>query len=294
MSVYSQSFVAQQINTDAGFRSWGKFISDSLESGGIIKHTDTGQIDWATVGKPTAGANIIMGYEIRKTNDGKTTVYVKIEYGGGYNANCPGWKVTVGTDTNGSGTLTGAGTTFTPYTAMGISVRANQTVVSATSSRFMVSCFEPGEESASYHGGFGFQRTCDSDGTDNSTGYGLVGWGYGVSGQGIATQYAEFTGGYGTYDANAGLQILRVARQIRASPGTSVVLPSFWSGINTMPLMRDFLVVPYQYGGHIGQISTINHMGANRNYMGVYGPNNTAACFGYITPDLSTLLVRCE
>lgn len=291
MSVYSQSFVCQQINTDAGFRSWGKFISDSLESGGIVKHTDTGQIDWTTVGKPTAGTNIIMGYEIRKTTDAKTTVYIKIEYGSGYNANCPGWKITVGTGTNGSGTLTGAGTTIAPYTAMGAAAgRSQMTVVSVTTSRFLVACFEPGEESPNYSGGLAFQRTCDADGTDNSTGYGVVAWSY--SGY-VVHQYAEFTGGYGTYLSD-GLQILRVARSIRASQGTSVVLPAFWSGINSMPIMRDFLVVPNQMGGHLGQVSTINHMGSNRNYMCVYGPLTNANCWGYTTPETFSMLVRCE
>jgi hypothetical protein len=88
---------------DANFRAWGSDLSAAFAEVGLVKTADTGQIDWVTVTRPTL--NTAAGYEIwRYTN---SSVYLKIEYGTGVGAAAPGVWLTVGTGSNGSGTLTG-------------------------------------------------------------------------------------------------------------------------------------------------------------------------------------------
>ncbi len=102
-------------DTDANFRLWGKAISDALLAGGMVKTADTGQIDWATVTRPTV-INTAQGYEIWRSNDGGSGLnnfYFKIEYGAGAAVNTPATWLTVGWGSNGSGTITGNASTRT-------------------------------------------------------------------------------------------------------------------------------------------------------------------------------------
>lgn len=94
---------------DAEFRAWGSTISSGLTSVGMIKTSDTGQINWTSVARPTT-ASESMGYEIWRFNDTlqpSAPIFFKIEYGsasGG--AGRPAIWLTVGTGSNGSGTIT--------------------------------------------------------------------------------------------------------------------------------------------------------------------------------------------
>ena len=95
--------------TNADFRTWVAEFSAMLTAAGFPKSADTGQIDTATVTIP--GANTYAGYEIRYLNDSlhaTKPVYIKIEYGTGLGAGRTAMRVSAGSATNGSGTLTGA------------------------------------------------------------------------------------------------------------------------------------------------------------------------------------------
>lgn len=95
--------------TDADFRAWGGDLSAALTTVGAIKTADTGQIDWATTTIPGSN-NTAAGYEIRIINDSlhaTAPIYLKVEYGRGSAATVPSMWVTLGTGSNGSGTLTG-------------------------------------------------------------------------------------------------------------------------------------------------------------------------------------------
>jgi len=111
--------VAPDGSSDALFRIWGKAVSDTLSAGGFIQTADTGQIDWATVTKPS-GYNTAQGYEIWRSNDAVGSLhnfYFKIEYGsGGATFTQPAIWITVGWGSNGSGTLTGNASTRTQKT----------------------------------------------------------------------------------------------------------------------------------------------------------------------------------
>ena len=94
--------------SDADFRAWGNELSTKFAAAGLVQHTDTGQINWTTVTRPAA--NTAAGYEIWRFNDALQATaprYLKIEYGTGTNAAYPQIWLTVGTGTNGSGTING-------------------------------------------------------------------------------------------------------------------------------------------------------------------------------------------
>jgi hypothetical protein len=95
-------------DTDAHFRQWGKTISDHLQAVGLVQTADSGQVNWSTVSVP--GNNSVAGYEIYAMADSLDATYpirIKIEYGLGAGLGRPNTWLTVGTGTNGSGSITG-------------------------------------------------------------------------------------------------------------------------------------------------------------------------------------------
>lgn len=90
------------------FRSWGSAISTALNAVGLVKTADTGQIDWTTV-QGTTTTNQKRGYEIWRFADSLQAtrpVFIKLEYGSGANTTNPQIWLTVGTATDGAGTIT--------------------------------------------------------------------------------------------------------------------------------------------------------------------------------------------
>jgi hypothetical protein len=81
-----------------------------MQAGGLTKTSDTGQIDWTTVTRPTV-ANTNAGYEIfRLTTDAQHStfpLYIKIEYGIGSFAGTAQWTIQTGSTTSGAGVLGG-------------------------------------------------------------------------------------------------------------------------------------------------------------------------------------------
>lgn len=96
--------------SDAGFRAWGSELSAKLQAAGLVQTADTGQINWATATRP-GSVNTAAGYEIYRFDDAlqaTAPLYIKLEYGTGNVADRPTIWVSVGTGTNGAGTLTGS------------------------------------------------------------------------------------------------------------------------------------------------------------------------------------------
>ncbi|MBF0724077.1 hypothetical protein [Sanguibacter inulinus] len=95
--------------TDADFRTWGKAVSDAIAGLGLIRGTDTGQINWATVLKPSS-TTVVSGYEIWRFNDAlqaTAPVFIKLEYGAQVSPAFPGLYITIGRGTDGAGNITG-------------------------------------------------------------------------------------------------------------------------------------------------------------------------------------------
>jgi hypothetical protein len=103
---YSQQFLVCDSSTLANFKSWAQAISTFIGStAGWLKSTDTGQVDWSAISAvPGSGAYV---YEVWQPNDGLTNFFMKIEYGNVSGTNCPSLRISIGSATNGAGTLTG-------------------------------------------------------------------------------------------------------------------------------------------------------------------------------------------
>src|SRR5262245_31346523 len=98
-------------NSNANFRTWGSAFQAMLELGGFWqrKTSETGQIDWTTVAAPAAG--VLAGFEMYQVNDSLASsfkLYMKVEFGSsGFATRGARLQITIGTSTNGSGTLFG-------------------------------------------------------------------------------------------------------------------------------------------------------------------------------------------
>lgn len=102
------SFTAKpSSSTDALFRDWGSKLSAAIQSVGLVKTDDTGQINWSTV---TIGTGI-RGYEIFRFNDtlqSSAPIFIKIEYGHQTSTTTYVlFRTTVGKGTDGAGNITG-------------------------------------------------------------------------------------------------------------------------------------------------------------------------------------------
>ena len=112
--------------TTSEIRAWSQFIDNTLINGGWLHTSDTGQADLTTI--VTASQNAASGYKIYQSDDALTDLFVKMEFGYAYantggpagsTQSCPGLWITIGTGSNGSGTITGtlfARTLLTTYT----------------------------------------------------------------------------------------------------------------------------------------------------------------------------------
>jgi hypothetical protein len=110
MTLQTFSTVPTISNTTA-FRVWGLAWSTALQAADALQKTsDTGQVDWSTVTAPVS-TNAAAGYEIYRFKDSLQStapIFLKIEFGSGSTASTASeiW-VTVGTGSDGAGTITG-------------------------------------------------------------------------------------------------------------------------------------------------------------------------------------------
>ena len=91
---------------DAVFREWGEEFSTALSTIGLVKTSDTGQIDWATVLRPAV--NTEAGYEIWRFNDAAQStlpIFIRFGFGTGSVATSPKITFRIGTATNGAGVI---------------------------------------------------------------------------------------------------------------------------------------------------------------------------------------------
>lgn len=96
-------------SSDATFREWGKAISDGLAAVGLVKTSDTGQINWASVTRP--GSAGYAGYEVWRFNDTSQStqpIFLKIQYGTASSTSNGQMSLQAGQGSDGSGGLTGS------------------------------------------------------------------------------------------------------------------------------------------------------------------------------------------
>lgn len=90
------------------YRQWWDAIRAQLTAVGLVQTSDTGQLTPGSHTRPSA--NNYSGYEIWRFADslqGTLPIFMKIEPGVGGTQDRPAIRMSVGTGTNGSGTLTG-------------------------------------------------------------------------------------------------------------------------------------------------------------------------------------------
>lgn len=118
------------ITTDANFRAWVAAVRAAIVATGIVRTSDTGQIDTATVSAPATGA--YAGYDIFRFDDaaqGSDPIYFKLEYGKGSATTRHALRLTAGTGSDGAGTISNAATAVV---ALGTATASGNTVLSAS------------------------------------------------------------------------------------------------------------------------------------------------------------------
>jgi hypothetical protein len=164
--------VPAQITSDAEFRTWGSSINTALAALGLVQTGDTGQINWTTVTKPVA-ATTFAGYEIWRFNDtlqATAPVYIKIEYGtGSSGASWHGLAVTVGSGTNGAGTINGQVGTRKVMSLQSSTATSATNHLSGANNRLQM-CLNSGQDNISYGMLVAIERSKDSSGADDGTG----------------------------------------------------------------------------------------------------------------------------
>jgi hypothetical protein len=100
--------IAPSDATVAAFNAWGGAISAAIASAGLVKASDTGQINWGTnaTTPPTLPGTL---YEVWKGADSfqaTAPMYIRLDYGqGNFSVGNPQIWVTFGTGTNGAGVI---------------------------------------------------------------------------------------------------------------------------------------------------------------------------------------------
>jgi len=218
-------------DSDAVFREWGLEFNTKLAAVGLIQTTDTGQINWATVVR--AGTNAEAGYEIWRFNDamqGTAPIYLRIGYGTGSIANAPRIQITVGTGSNGSGTITG--------TALSVARNVHQISAAqiADTARQSYMCHADGFFGFSWKQGastseaaFFICRTCDNAGTPNEIGA-MIHWANGGLAAFTARQAMRFAAPATAYTAQTAVD----TAQLGFSPQAPINTTTLTSDIQVM------------------------------------------------------------
>ncbi|SRR6266498_200685 len=180
MATRFDSTLQMSNSTDALFRAWAQFIHDTLIStGGWVDPGDTGQLTISGATKPVA-INTKVGYRMYRMADslqGSFPVFMRLDYGSGTTGAGlePGVWVTIGTGSNGSGTITGitydgGSVTQATFRPGGNATSACNSYGSADTSRIQLLMFV--RAAAIDMMAFSLERTKDASGND--TGDGLL------------------------------------------------------------------------------------------------------------------------
>ena len=165
-------------SSDANFRAWINEINSGLTGCGWTAGTDTGQINFSTVTRPTA-VNIYQGFAIYKMGDALNStapVTLRIDFGTGPNTDSPQCKIVVGLgNTDGAGNFPSTVFTSTAFVlgqaTNGVATSGN--VRSAGNSSAFAMCFW-----CQTIGNLGFyffiERDHDSGGNDTSVGVNIA------------------------------------------------------------------------------------------------------------------------
>lgn len=167
--------LAPNYTSDALFRTDASAIDTAIRAVGMVQTSDTGQINFSTVTRATP-AFTAAGYAIYRFNDsnqGSYPCYIKVEYGCGTTAltTLAIW-VTIGTGTNGAGTLTGAVSTRIQLSCSAASAGPFTSGASGSTSRLTLALNTNG--GTSYAQWISIERLQTAAGADSTTGLCVV------------------------------------------------------------------------------------------------------------------------
>lgn len=219
-------------DSDAVFREWGSEFSARLAAVGLTQTADTGQIDWVTVTRAASNANA--GYEIWRFNDSAhatSPIFMRIDYGTGTTADRPRMQITVGTGSNGSGTITGTALSIArictgSFTATTDTARQSFMCYVGGTTGFFGFLWKVG--AGVQDGGFLLARTVDASGNATVTGAIAVWGGSGTSGM-TATQAFRYSATAIAYPAQTTIaaQALCLSPQFRSSTAVGLDTQAF-------------------------------------------------------------------
>ena len=226
--------------SDATFRAWVQFIHDLLiTTGGWVDPGDTGQLTISTAAHPT-GTSQKVGYRMYRMADtlqSTSPVYMKVYYGSNsLGANNPGIWVTIGTGSDGTGTITSIRYGEVQYWMAGVSASVSNSYGSAATNRvhFLLFC----RSGATDQFVFSLERAKNSDGSGADIGDGLyITYPFSASPAGVVqrTQYINLLAG-GQPPVEAGLS-LTISNQASSSfsSNTGVGLVVHFKGVAQPP-----------------------------------------------------------
>ena len=132
MAYNRNNAVKAYLSNDSDYRAWWDAIRAQFTAIGLVQTSDTGQLNPASHTRPTT--NSFSGYEVWRWADtlqASLAIYMRIRPGVGAAQDRPAIEITVGTSTNGAGTINGqAGTAV-------IGVRTNSKTAGDTLPSFM-------------------------------------------------------------------------------------------------------------------------------------------------------------
>lgn len=191
--------------TDAGFRAWGSELGVNLALAGLVQTADTGQINWGTAVRP--GTHTAAGYEIWRLPD--SSLYFKFEFGTAGGGSLSNMWITVGTGSNGSGSLTGQQSTRSVFFSGNVAASATTnyaTYLSVTNNSLSI-VFKMNSWSGSYPMGVCVVgKSVDSSGAPTSVGFMVIrsNSSSGVSAQSVRTAataetFSDASAGYAAF-----------------------------------------------------------------------------------------------
>lgn len=296
MTTTSNSSLAPSNTAAADFRAWASFVdSVFLLTGGWLDNADTGSINLTTVAAP-GGANASQGFKVYKMNDALQStapIFVKIEFGSGGAAGTPSFWFTIGTGSDGAGTITGTIKSRTQHNAGASSTTpATKNLGSSGTNRAFFGLFLDGGVNQIFY--WAIERSVDSTGAVTNEGVFLI-WGHNNSGAPpfSNTQYV-FRAATPVPPPEVGCHVVLGGANptsIGADVGVSSVIPI--AGVAKQPPLNGLVVRAGDFASYA--VLTLTLYGASHTYVQL-GPNiGSVRCGGTSSVDgNSRLMLRYE
>ena len=182
--------------SDAAFQAWASELYQYLTATGCAQASDTGQLAYPVVVSRPGTNNTAAGYWIFYLNDslhGSAPIYIKIEPGRGGSVTTPNMWITIGTSTDGAGTITGTLSSRYSFSGSSNASATNRQSYACGVAGFQGLDWKQGAAGAGA-GSWYLSRTVDSSG--GATGAGcllLVGGGGTSTGAAVSMEFSSGT-----------------------------------------------------------------------------------------------------